>query len=825
MEPKAAATLQFNASRAHKMDDVKASAVPKRLKTDPEDRHCDTDAKEANQRAPSPSFRRENSTRSLRSAYVGEMTFAKTSSESGSHLSKPLSDAASVRSWASVGMGSTDGKKMIVRRVPTSPVELFNIVNPPTPPEEYLYDGESDDGSGDDEDSVYIKPRRQTWSNKLQFVLACVGYSVGLGSVWRFPYLCYKSGGGVFLIPYAIIMIVCGVPMLYMELSVGQYTGRGPIGALGHLCPLLKAKQPWEDCSHRWNTDECWVPGKSSPNVAKPNDSQTPAEQFYDKKVLQIGDGIEDFDSLRWELVACLLCAWVMVYFAIWKSIKSSAKVRYFTATLPFLLIIVFLAKSLTLEGADKGMRYFFKPKFHLLLDAKVWVNAAAQTFNSMGIAFGSMISFASYSKYNNNILHDTLAVSFVNAITSLLVGIFAFATIGNIASEQGTSIEAVIDDGPGLIFVVYPQAMAKMPAAQLWAVLFFFMLICLALNSQFAIVEVVVTSIQDGFPTWIKKHLMCHEVLVLIICVVSLICGLPNVTQGGIYFFQLIDHYAASISIMYLAFFEVIAIAWFYGVTRLSKNVKTMTGRQPSFYFKFCWLIATPLMIFSVWVFCMIDYESPTYNNGEYHYPIWAIVIGWIISALSILCIPIYMVYVFVNSPGNTFMEKLKSSLKSDLFDKCPKCEEFDCECMVKEGEIEPMLVMHKPDSKDSNSTTVPFYIPLSRVPTVHKFDLEKVAVQKPLFLNIDKVQRHKLDNSKEDVLKNSVQNGTIPEEDRFQSDDPASDSTNTEAHQEKDYSSHSNIHLATADATNQCEKKDEEVQVNENECDGAKE
>jgi solute carrier family 6 GABA transporter-like protein 6/8/11/12/13 len=502
MEPKPqVTTLQFNASkRPVRMDDTpKPYIVPKRLNAlVAEDKFCDIDAKEANQRASSPalpkrthemfvasskpgspSFRRENSTRSLRSAY--DINFPKTSSESGSHVSKPFSDAASVRSWASVGMGSTDGRKMIVRRVPTSPVELFNIVNPPTPPEEYLYDAESDDGSGDDEDSVYIKPRRQTWSNKLQFVLACVGYSVGLGSVWRFPYLCYKSGGGVFLIPYAIIMVVCGVPMLYMELSVGQFTGRGPIGALGHLCPLLKgtglgsvvisflmstyysviiaygiyyfftsfkAKQPWEDCSHRWNSDACWVPSKSSANISKPLSSQTPAEQFYDKKVLQIGDGIEDFDSLRWELVACLICAWVLVYFAIWKSIKSSAKVRYFTATLPFVLIIVFLAKSLTLEGADKGMKYFFKPKFHLLLEAKVWVNAAAQTFNSMGIAFGSMISFASYSKYNNNILHDTLAVSFVNAVTSLLVGIFAFATIGNIAHEQGTSIEAVIDDG-----------------------------------------------------------------------------------------------------------------------------------------------------------------------------------------------------------------------------------------------------------------------------------------------------------------------------------------------------------------------------------------
>lgn len=181
-------------------------------------------------------------------------------------------------------------------------------------------------------------------------------------------------------------------------------------------------------------------------------------------------------------------------------------KVRYVTATLPFVLIIIFLGRALTLEGAELGLRYFFQPKWELLGNANVWINAAAQNFNSLGIAFGSMISFASYNKYNNNFLHDTLAVSFVNAITSLLVGIFAFATLGNIALEQNTSVEDVISDGsfnecsciilrklthitfilgPGLIFVVYPQAMAKMPIGQFWAVLFFFMLLCLGLNSQ----------------------------------------------------------------------------------------------------------------------------------------------------------------------------------------------------------------------------------------------------------------------------------------------------------------------------------------------------
>lgn len=128
--------------------------------------------------------------------------------------------------------------------------------------------------------------------------------------------------------------------------------------------------------------------------------------------------------------------------------LQFDAQVRYFTATLPFVLIVIFLGRALTLEGAELGLRYFFRPDWKLLKNANVWINAAAQNFNSLGIAFGSMISFASYNKYNNNFLHDVLAVSFVNAITSLLVGIFAFATLGNIAWEQSTSVESVISDG-----------------------------------------------------------------------------------------------------------------------------------------------------------------------------------------------------------------------------------------------------------------------------------------------------------------------------------------------------------------------------------------
>ncbi|XP_066597207.1 sodium- and chloride-dependent GABA transporter ine isoform X2 [Prorops nasuta] len=627
--------------------------------------------------------------------------------------SRAFPDSVSIRSLASIGLGSSDGRKLTIRRVPTSPSELLNMVHPPTPVEDDLSTCTSYDDADADDPGDYRQPRRPHWANKAQFVLACIGYSVGLGNVWRFPYLCYKSGGGVFLIPYFLILIVCGVPLLYMELSIGQFTRRGPIGAIGQMCPLLKgaglssvvisflmstyhnviiayaiyyffaafkAEQPWSNCDNSWNTNACWLPAyKYIENRTRPNATRTPSEDYFDNKVLQISKGIEEPGILRWELVACLITAWVMVYFSIWKSIKSSAQVRYLTATLPFLLIVVFLTRSLTLEGADKGVQFFFHPRWELLADAKVWVNAAAQIFTSVGIAFGSMICFASYNKFHNTILIDTVAVSLINALSSLLVGIFSFATIGNIALEQNMSVEAVLSDGPGLVFVIYPQALAKMPASQLWAVLFFFMLVCLSLNSQFAIVEVVVTSIQDGFPNWVKRHLFCHEILVLLVCVISFLFGLPNITQGGIYFFQLIDHYAASLSIMFLAFFEVIAVSWFYGVRRLCNNVKEMTGRVPSMYFRFCWLFAAPVLIMSVWVFSLIDYEPPTYRNGEYEYPWWAEAIGWGIASLSLICIPAFAIYVLIRADGNTFTEKLRNSVRPH-FEACKVCGQEYC-------------------------------------------------------------------------------------------------------------------------------------------------
>ena len=235
---------------------------------------------------------------------------------------------------------------------------------------------------------------------------------------------------------------------------------------------------------------------------------------------------------MRYELFGLLILAWIMVYFCLWKSVKATGKVVYVTATVPYLLLITFLVRGCTLPGATKGLEFLFRPKWEMMLDPMVWVYAAAQVFNSIGIGFGSLVAFASYNRFHGPILRDTMIVTFVDAVTCILCGVAVFSTMGNLAHEQGVSVEEVVADGPGLVFVVFPHALAKLPLPQVWSVVFFAMLLLLGIDSQFATVEVIITSLTDGCGEFVKRYLRRHEVLVAIVCMFAFVCGIPNIFQ-----------------------------------------------------------------------------------------------------------------------------------------------------------------------------------------------------------------------------------------------------------------------------------------------------
>eukprot|EP00112_Aurelia_sp_Birch-Aquarium-sp1_P025501 Seg850.3 transcript_id=Seg850.3/GoldUCD/mRNA.D3Y31 product="Sodium- and chloride-dependent GABA transporter 1" protein_id=Seg850.3/GoldUCD/D3Y31 len=373
-------------------------------------------------------------------------------------------------------------------------------------------------------------------------------------------------------------------------------------------------------------------------------------QSIQKRYVLELTDGIGNSGGVKWQLALTLLAAWILVYFCMWKGVQSSGKVVYFTATFPYVVLFVLLIRGVTLPGAAKGIKFYLNPNFEKLKDPEVWIKAATQIFYSLGVGFGSLVAMGSYNKFNNNCLKDAVMVSLINCGTSIFAGFVIFSVIGAMSEQLQVDIEKVASSGPGLAFIAYPEGIAQMPVSPLWAILFFLMLLTLGLDSEFAMIECVVTGLSDEYPKILRKY---KEWFILAMSVSCYLIGLAFVTRGGAYVLNLFDWQAGGVSLLFLAMFEAICIGWFYGTEKLRHNVFCMTGSKPGIWWTLCWRYFSPVIIFTVFIFSLVKWKGVTYNT-TYKYPAWAEVIGWLLASTSMVCIPIGLVAAFVNSKGS---------------------------------------------------------------------------------------------------------------------------------------------------------------------------
>ncbi|XP_013386200.1 sodium-dependent proline transporter-like isoform X3 [Lingula anatina] len=601
--------------------------------------------------------------------------------------------------------------------------------------------------SGEDENK-----ERGNWTSRVEFFLACLGYAVGLGNIWRFPYLVYRNGGGAFFIPFVIMLLFIGVPLFYLELAFGQFASLGPITiwkvspifkgvgyamvivsslvaiyynviiawTLYYLFASMTADLPWAHCNNTWNTPLCSenaysiqsnltttttaAPTKSTPlssvltdsnltsslpnissvnlaaflasNTTQSPDTEvdigetittaitavvnatlpqfrSPSEEYFSLHVLSKSEGIQDLGGMKWHILLCLTLAWILVFVCLIKGIKSSGKVVYFTATFPYILLFILFIRGVTLSGFEDGIRYYFTPQWEKLASAQVWKDAAVQIFFSLSTCWGGLITLASYNKFHNNCYRDAVIIALGNGATCVFAGLVIFAIMGVMAHEMGTTIDKVISEEVGLAFVIYPDAVLRMPVSPLWSILFFFMLLFVGLDTQFAIVETVSTAIADEFPHKFDNTKPRRKVLlILVLCLIYFFLGLPMCTQGGIYLMQLMDHYAASWSVLIIGICECVALSWVYGVDRFGADIKAMIGREPSFMWKCLWRLITPIIITFVLVFSLADYTAASYV--EYSFPLWADIMGWMMALVSIVVIPVWAVYIICRAHGS---------------------------------------------------------------------------------------------------------------------------------------------------------------------------
>uniref|UniRef100_A0A8C6SGS4 Transporter n=1 Tax=Neogobius melanostomus TaxID=47308 RepID=A0A8C6SGS4_9GOBI len=298
------------------------------------------------------------------------------------------------------------------------------------------------------------KCARPNWDSPMQFTMACVSYAVGLGNVWRFPYLCQMHGGGGFLIPYLLMLFLEGMPLFYLELAIGQKMRLGSIGAwttispyLGgvglagmvtslYLCLYYNNINGWSFwyLFHSFQAVLPWSTCPLSANRTEPLEEcrlATPTQYFFYRKTLNVAPSIEYNGGVHMGQALCLLLAWLMTYLFISNGVKSTGKVVYFTATFPYIVLSIYLIRGLTLHGAINGIVYMFTPKMEQLLNPTTWINAATQIFFSLGLGFGSLIAFASYNQYHNNFQQQAIIVTLINSFTSIFASVVTFAIYG----------------------------------------------------------------------------------------------------------------------------------------------------------------------------------------------------------------------------------------------------------------------------------------------------------------------------------------------------------------------------------------------------------
>ncbi|XP_033506574.1 sodium- and chloride-dependent betaine transporter-like isoform X1 [Epinephelus lanceolatus] len=537
---------------------------------------------------------------------------------------------------------------------------------------------------------------RGQWASKTEYILVVAGNVVGLGNMWRFPYLCYKNGGGAFLVPYGLLAVVCGIPLFLLETAIGQYTQEGFITCWSKLCPLargigygnfmmkiydfsyiiiqvwalfylvfsFRSQLPWATCENTWNTANCMDPQiLDSPSINLTNrtvltNTTFAATEFWERRVLGMSRGIEELGSVRWELALCLLAAWVFCYFSIWKGVRSSGKVAYFTATFPYVMLLILLIRGLTLPGAGEGIHYYLHPNLNRLANLEVWIEAGSQICFSYSVTTGTLTVLGSYNRHHNNCYKDCFWLCLLNSGTSFVAGFVVFSVLGFMAQKQGVTVDTVVESGPGLAFIAYPQATAMMPLPQFWTVCFFLMLILLTVDTHFVTVECFITSISDLFPELFRKPGR-HELLVFSICSSFFLINLMLVTEGGVYIFQLIDYYGTTRACHYfMALFECLALAWTFGADRVINIIEDMTGQRPSVFFKLCWKYVIPPLSLGSFILYLVDFKHLKINDW-YIYPDWAYALGWTMTLSSVLMVPLWAAGQMCLTAG-TFRQRL---------------------------------------------------------------------------------------------------------------------------------------------------------------------
>ncbi len=462
--------------------------------------------------------------------------------------------------------------------------------------------------------------------------MAAIGSAVGLGNVWRFPYVCYDNGGGAFLIPFFVAIFTAGIPLLILEFSVGHWARGAPpeafakigkkwewAGWLTVLTPFIVATyyvviMAWCFSYMIYSLDLRWGSQAGSFFAEFLGDTGSP---------LMLG-------GISLPVLLGLIAVWFSIFFILYKGVKRIGKIVALTVPIPTILLIILTIRGLTLPGAMEGISYYLTPDFSKLGDVNVWLAAYAQVFFSFSLAQGIMITYASFLKKKSDLTNNAFIVALADAGTSFLAGFAVFSVVGYLAMSQGIGIDALGSQiaGPNLTFITYPTAISLLPfAAAFFGMIFFIALLTFGIDSAFSMIEPISASVNN-------KWRISKAKATAIMCAIGFFVSLVFATGGGLYLLEIVDHFIANFGLVTMGLLECIIFGWIFNITRLRNHAneasEILLGRWWDILIKYVIPIMLVVMLTSAIVQNVIHNPYPDY-------PAWLVVLAGIAPLLVI--------------------------------------------------------------------------------------------------------------------------------------------------------------------------------------------
>ncbi|MFC3901295.1 neurotransmitter:Na+ symporter, NSS family [Acinetobacter marinus] len=481
--------------------------------------------------------------------------------------------------------------------------------------------------------------QRENWSARSGFILAAIGSAVGLGNIWRFPYVTYENGGGAFLVPYLIALFTAGLPLLFLDYAVGhKYRGAPPTA-------YKKVSKPMEAVGW-WQVMVTLAIGAYYASVLSwagsyiffswgqkwGEDTQT----FFFKNYLETADTLA-FGFVP-HLFFGLLIVWGITMLILYGGIKKGVEVAN-KIFIPLLIVLftILVIQAIRLPGASIGLDALFTPDWAAMTNYKVWLAAYGHIFFSLSVGFGIMLTYASYLKPKSNVIGSGIVVGLANSSFELLAGIGVFAALGFMAQSAGVEFKDVVSGGIGLAFIAFPKLISSLGAgADLFGFLFFSSLVVAGITSMVSILQVPISAFQDKLG-WSRAKAV--TIIAGGLAVISI--GLFS-THSAIKFVDIIDHFANSIGIVFGALLSIVMITWFKRskLFELEQHINAISSIQMGAGWRFMLTIVTPLSLLIAFVLSIVSLVS----NGYEGYPTsmllifgWGVVLLFILGALAL--------------------------------------------------------------------------------------------------------------------------------------------------------------------------------------------